>query len=131
MYSQAQLLSLPLLLASLGFSSPLPHASPSAVTAAVPTVTGVNLNIAGFGPAIEAAAVDRAGNIFAADFEGTGEAPSTAYGALFPSYSGIQNPFFVAPNNTGITPLLAGSRFFKDGRVLFAGMSPLFMSKCP
>lgn len=124
MHSRTPLRSLALISASLftcALSTPVPQISPSEVRSTVPTVTGINLNIVGFGASIEAAAVNAVGDIFAADFEGSGEAPSTAYGVLLPSESGIQNPFFVAPNNTGKTPLLAGARFLKDGRVLLAG----------
>src|ERR1700761_9651903 len=97
---------------------------------AVPTVTGVDLQLPtnAFGSAIEGTGVNKQGDMFAADFRAGGLAPSSSYAFFNQANGGTanilsnQNPFFTALNNTPTPPLLAGSRFLRDGRVLFTGV---------
>src|ERR1700761_5976557 len=94
------------------------------------TVTGVDLQLPtnAFGSAIEGTGVNKQGDMFAADFRAGGLAPSSSYAFFNQANGGTanilsnQNPFFTALNNTPTPPLLAGSRFLRDGRVLFTGV---------
>lgn len=117
------------------FASALIHtvvSSPTRVRRqnAASTVTGVDLQLPtnAFGSAIEGTGVNNKGDMFAADFRADGSAPSFSYAFFFESESGTdnilsnQNPFFTALNNTPAPPLLSGSRFLRDGRVLLAGL---------
>jgi hypothetical protein len=101
------------------------------------TVTGVDLQLPtnAFGSAIEGTGVNKYGDMFAADFRADGAAASSSYAFFFQSSGGTanilstQNPFFTAADDTPVPPLLAGSRFLRDGRVLLTGMS-IYSSAC-
>jgi hypothetical protein len=104
--------------------------SPTRTQAPASTVTGVDLQLPtnAFGSAIEGTGVNKHGDMFAADFRADGSAPSFSYAFFFQSNSKTanilsnQNPFFSALNNTQNPPLLSGSRFLRDGRVLLTGL---------
>jgi hypothetical protein len=97
-----------------------------------PTVTGVDLQLptTAFGGAIEGAAVNGRGDVFAADFVGGGAAASTAFGFFNQVDGGTAhvldldvNPLFTASQDcmANKTPLIAGARFLPDGQLLLTG----------
>jgi hypothetical protein len=94
------------------------------------TATGVDLQLPtnAFGSAVEGTSVNKYGDMFAADFRADGASASSSYAFFFQSGGKTanivsnQNPFFTAANDTPVPPLLAGSRFLRDGRVLLTGM---------
>jgi hypothetical protein len=100
-------------------------------TESVQTVDGVDLQLpaTAFGGAIEGAAVNARGDVFAADFIGSGAAASTAF-AFFSQVEGGTanvlgsniNPIFTA-SQAGVAkpPLLAGARFLPGNRLLLTG----------
>ena len=101
----------------------------------VSTVTGVDLQLppTAFGGAIEAAAVNSNGDVFAADFRASGAAASMAF-AFFNQVEGAAanifdfnaNPFFtVSKDGVANPPLLAGARFLPGDRLLLAGQTSL------
>ena len=101
----------------------------------VPTVTAAPLALpsGAFGSAIEGAAVNADGDLFAADFRAGNLTSSTSYGYFFESQVGTadvldlsRNPIFNAAadliNDTAENPpLLAGGRFLRDGSLLLTG----------
>lgn len=109
----------------------------SATVAPVPTVTGTNLNLPtnAFGGAIEGVGVNKKGDVFAVDFEGGGQPPSSAFGFFFQTCSGTNNvlsdakPVFTVPSTGSEKPPLINSiRFMKDNTtVLLAGMLDSFV----
>ncbi len=101
-------------------------------------MSGVDLKLPGgaFGAAIEGAAVDAQGNIFAADFTRDAAAASNTFAILNQVDGGTTkildkniNPFFNLPQG-GLSklPLIAGARFLSSGRVLLAGSSTILKS---
>jgi hypothetical protein len=97
----------------------------------VPTVDGTDLHLpaTAFGGAIEAAAVNAQGDVFAADFSASGASASTAFGVFNQVEGGMAkvldlkvNPRFTASQD-GVAkpPLLAGARFLPGDRLLLAG----------
>lgn len=98
----------------------------------VPTVNGTDLQLpaTAFGGAIEGAAVNAQGDVFAADFAGSGAAASTAFGFFSQVEGGTAkvldlnlNPRFTASQD-GLAkpPLLAGARFLPGDRLLLTGL---------
>ena len=119
-----------------GLPQVVPAPTEAATTAnVVPTVTAkqIKLPSSAFGSAIEGAAVNANGDVFAADYRAGGFAPSAAYGYFFERTVGAsdvldlsQNPIFNAGadsinNTTENPPLLAGGRFLGDGNLLLTG----------
>ena len=97
----------------------------------IPTVDGIDLQLPAttFGGAIEGAAVNAQGDVFAADFAGSGAAASTAFGVFNQVEGGTAkvldlsvNPRFTASQD-GVAkpPLLAGARFLPGDRLLLTG----------
>jgi hypothetical protein len=97
----------------------------------VPIVDGIDLQLpaTAFGGAIEGAAVNAQGDVFAADFTGSGATASTAFGFFNQVEGGTANvldlnvnPLFTASQD-GVAkpPLLAGARFLPKNRLLLTG----------
>lgn len=108
--------------------APSPAATPTATAAPVPEVTAVPLYppAGAFGGAIEGAAVNAAGDVYAADYRGGGAPPSTAVGLVLQGDGGterVRDParasrVVVAQGEAPATPLVAGGRFLLNGDLL-------------
>jgi hypothetical protein len=101
-------------------------------------VDGVDLQLpaTAFGGAIEGAAVNARGDVFAADFIGGGAAASTAFGVFSQVEGGTANvlgpninPLFTASQD-GVAkpPLLAGARFLPGNKLLLTGSHTILNS---
>ena len=109
--------------------------SQSKFCTAVEVVTGDELQLpsSAFGGAIEGAAVNAKGDVFAADFLGSGAAASSAFGFFNQVEGGTTNvldlkinPFFTASQEgRAKPPLIAGARFQPDGRLFLTGLGIL------
>ncbi|OJD21252.1 hypothetical protein ACJ73_07412 [Blastomyces percursus] len=91
----------------------------------------LNLPKDAFTGAIEAASVNKAGDVFAAGFvRGNQSEPGLSFGFFNQVKDGVKNvlsddnPVFIVNNDTGTAPILAGARFVQDGnKVLLADAS--------
>lgn len=105
----------------------------------VPTVDGVDLELpaTAFGGAIEGAAVNAQGDVFATDFVGSGAAASMAFGFFHRVQDGTAsvldlnvNPrLTAAQGEVAKLPLLNGARFLPADRLLLAG-SYMTLNSC-
>ena len=94
-------------------------------------LTGVDLQlpVTAFGGAIEAAAVNAKGDVFAADFVGGAANASSAFGFFSQVEGGTANvldlnvnPLFTAsPDGVAKPPLIAGARFLPEDQLLLTG----------
>lgn len=107
-------------------ATPLPAVTPS--PAVIPEVTAVPLDLpaGAFGAAIEGAAVNAAGDIYAADYRGGGAPPSSAVGLVLQGDRGtgrVWDParaslVVITQGDAPTPPLVAGGRFLPDGGLL-------------
>lgn len=108
--------------------SPAPRWTPAATATPVPEVTAEALDLpaGAFGGSIEGAAVNAAGDVYAADYQGGRAPPSTAVGLVFQGDFGterVRDPVrasrvVLSQGALPARPLVAGGRFLPDGGLL-------------
>ncbi|KAK2731261.1 hypothetical protein FQN55_004893 [Onygenales sp. PD_40] len=107
-------------LLATAFSSPL---DPRQLVRRDDSTVLLELPKGAFGPAIEGASVNKAGDVFAVDLQKETEiATALGYGFFNQAKDGVKNvlgddnPLFVVKNDTAKAPFLAGARFINGGK---------------